>query len=73
MYKIYEYRKPLVTKYAVLKHIKWFKWSWIRDLSGGITIYDTRKGAQAYINQMNKLHNEKRRPCCLYRCFNKTR
>jgi hypothetical protein len=73
MYKIYQHRKPFAYKYVIKQRVGWFKWKWVLDYDGCITMYDTRKGAQAYINQMNKLHYEKRRPCCLYKCFNKTR
>jgi hypothetical protein len=73
MYKIYQHRKPFALKYVIRKRVGLFKWKWVLDYDGCITMYDTAKGAQAYINQMNKLHNESRRPCSLCRCFNKTR
>lgn len=73
MYKIYQYQKPFVLKYVIKKRVGLFKWKWVRNLDGGVTMYGTRKGAQTYINQMNKLHNESRRPCSLYKCFYKTR
>lgn len=73
MYKIYQYHKPFATKYVIKKRISLFKWKWVLDYDGCITMYDTKKGAQTYINQMKKLHNENRRSCSLYKCFYKTR
>lgn len=73
MYKVREYHKRFAEKYVVQYRKSWFRRDFVRALDGTITLFDTKKGAQAYINQMNKLKDEKRRSCCLYRCFHKTR
>jgi hypothetical protein len=73
MYKVREYHRRFVVKYVVQYKTSWFTRDFVRALDGTITFFDTKKGAQAYINQMNKLKNESRRSCCLYRRFHKTR
>lgn len=52
-YKIVEvYKDDMFSPYyLVLKRKSFFVWSYVRDNAGRKTIWGTRRGAQAYINQ----------------------
>lgn len=49
-YKIVEEQHSYQTKYVVKKKVFWFFWITVKNNAGFKVIYNTKKGAQAYIN-----------------------
>jgi hypothetical protein len=49
-YKIEEVQYGYTTKYVVKKRTFWFFWKTIKNNAGFDMQYDTKRGAQAYIN-----------------------
>lgn len=49
-YKIVEVKDGHTTKYVVKKKVLWFFWTTIKNNAGFKMAFDTKRGAQAYIN-----------------------
>jgi hypothetical protein len=49
-YKIVEEQHGYQTKYVVKKRVLWFFWTTIMNNAGFKMSFDTKRGAQAYIN-----------------------
>ena len=49
-YKVVEVQYGYTTKYTVQKKFLWFFWKTIKNNAGYDMEYDTKRGAQAYIN-----------------------